>query len=125
MEEEFKDIEYKDNNSKNEFRFWLIIAIILLVSIFLCVGYLYGKISTENYECSNNPLTYGINKYNEANGEDYICNCYAMNGTSRSFYFDSEKVRLDGLYDLFGETTKQNNVKIIEIPNLDDLLGEN
>lgn len=59
--------------NKRDLAFWFII--ILVISLII---YLFYFIKTESYACINSPLTYGISKYETAEGE-FTCSCSGIN----------------------------------------------
>lgn len=126
MEEKFKEIKSPIKfNPKNEFKTYIIIAIILSISIVFLIGFVVGKLSANGRECELNPLTYGLGKFNEVNEEEYICNCYAMSGSGKNFNFDSEKVRVGESNYLFGEQDNSNEEENIDLSYLKDLMPNN
>jgi flagellar basal body-associated protein FliL len=66
----------------------IIASIILMVSVFI-----------KGFQCSQNPLVYGVNQY--SNPEIY-CTCYSKNPAYRGFI-----VQNDGIYDfdLYGSSS--------------------
>ena len=66
------------NKNSKEFNLWLRISIIIAGLILITIGFLIGNISDEK-ECSNNPLGYGVKVLNDINNQEFTCSCYAEN----------------------------------------------
>ena len=76
-------------------KFWMNVIILICALILFVSGYLLGHLLSKDRECVNNPLIYGIEKFNEANYVSYGCNCYPEGSVQRAFYFSKEGIELD------------------------------
>lgn len=81
---------------------WISIIIITCIVVLFGTGYYVGKTFSDGWKCVNNPLVYGIEKFNEVNYVSYGCDCYQEGISQRAFYFDKNGVEMEKIEILFG-----------------------
>ena len=59
--------------NKKDIAFW-----IMIITIICLVAYLFNFIRSESYDCISSPLTYGVSKYKDTQGE-FTCTCSSSN----------------------------------------------
>lgn len=91
----------------NRFVNWMKFAIVLFSLILILIGFSFGYIYN-NYisgACIDRPLSYGIEKINEINNENFICSCTSYSGEMNPFYFNET--------GLFHGTFLESQIEII------------
>jgi predicted nucleic acid-binding Zn ribbon protein len=98
--EQYKSGEEKQEGTKkldrqkiNRFLYYLIIALIICLSVWLIFF-----IRTESYECMNNPFIYAINNLQSSTGEDVVCRCNAPNNP-RTLIITKYNMTYDNTFD--------------------------
>lgn len=79
---------------KSNFIVWLKLSILLFSIILILIGFTMGYVynNYKNGSCSERPLSYGIEKFNEINNDSFTCACSAISGTTNPFYFNENGV---------------------------------
>lgn len=79
---------------KNKFIVWLKLAILLFCVILIIIGFSFGYIynNYKNGACTERPLSYGIEKINEINNNNFTCACTTTSGITNPFYFNESGV---------------------------------
>lgn len=72
------------------------VIIICFALFFILIGFLLGYLYADD-SCHINPLSYGIKFLNEKNDDNIICSCTSLEGKTKDFYFDEEKM-VEGNY---------------------------
>lgn len=80
--------------TSNKFMIWLKLSISLFCIILIIIGFGFGYIynNYKNEACIENPLSYGIEKFNDINDDDFTCACTTMSGLVNPFYFNEDGV---------------------------------
>lgn len=80
--------------TQNNFINWLKFVSTLFCLILIVIGFAFGYIYN-NYNsgaCIDRPLSYGIEKMNDINNENFICSCTTISGTTNPFYFNESGI---------------------------------
>ncbi len=86
----------------NKFIKWLKVSILLLSVILILIGFAFGYIYN-NYKsgaCTERPLSYGVEKLNELNNDNFMCSCSSLSGKLEPFSFNEEGIVEDNLFPL-------------------------
>ncbi|KKM14436.1 hypothetical protein LCGC14_1706150 [marine sediment metagenome] len=80
--------------TSDSFTTWLKVSITLFSVILILIGFLLGYLynPSDGKVCTENPFTYGIEKINEVNNDEFICSCTSLSGKIDPFYFDENGV---------------------------------
>jgi len=73
---------------------WVKFSILIFSLILILIGFSFGYIYNNSVSgaCIDRPLSYGIEKINKMNDENFICSCTSNSGKINPFYFNESGV---------------------------------
>lgn len=81
----------------NNWQIWLKIVISLVCLILISFGFLLGYLYNDT-SCTESPFTYGIEKLNERNNDNFTCLCSSYSGKLKPFSFNHNGIIKDNLF---------------------------
>lgn len=78
------------NNFNNWLKLSIALSFIILIVIGFALGYIYNNYKNE--ACTERPLSYGIEKFNDINNDSFTCACSPKSYNTNPFYFDEHGV---------------------------------
>jgi len=80
------------NNNFDNWKKWLVVSIILFSTILVLIGFAFGYLynNYSNGVCREDPLSYGIDKINNINDDEFICSCTSNSNLMNHFNFDKD-----------------------------------